>query len=751
MAGVPSIGDILMLSTIAWKIGCAFTSGRTGAPTEFQEIENELNSLTKALTSLAEALDGDDSLLAQADSRTREGYDKIVGSCHQSLDNLTSFVNQYQEIKRTEDGLTVQRSWKRVLIRNWKTILWTSEGGNIEALRSMLQMHTTSISLTIQALQSKSLSRLEKTIGPMANKVDDIHESLGGDIGCKIDEIHMLMMNIAATEGSGKSQWPLRTTSYTPPRETPLAVTPKSRINSLPSEQLVSPTSPTLTKRYDSPAQTPELMGSSVSTYSYPSRNSTAPSCRSAGSRDSLYDHRESGLFPPPEGFSRWGDYLPKYEPTQKRRTSSNHFGSKSSGRSPAGFLIHRLSEASGYEGPESPDLVLPPPIIPINEIQPTEAMSHLNFNTDEITPADPSPAMISGNTTTDAEQSAFEKAVFMDTAILCEVTAKTVEYTQPDEDEPGGLKMVEAAGSSRVFISTNRQKLSNGSVRFSTSIWTLSEDRKARVQQELGENQEIIPYTVWGNTEKVSIRVPTNLTFHDTVIDAKPLHIHSTSWVNYVFHNQHSATLFQNALMGKTLILSVKTNKTLRTWDNKIENTFSFQEQLCGLENLRLWQDQDSGNVLAMLHYSAQFRDGYMAFYVNSMQNPVKIKDDGDKWVRIRGLSIPLAPKGGALPPGGLGASRRPSLATDPGSPPLSAAIKSSSSLLTTTTTTAEKKKKEKKKGHKYISGARIEFTTEMEKEAFLGVMERVRGMLLFQEEGEEWNGKGGKLSAVV
>lgn len=76
-AGI-SIGDILMLSQLSWKIGCAFTAGRSGAPSQFQEVENELKSLTTAITLLAESIDEDGGLLARSDAKTREGLDKIL-------------------------------------------------------------------------------------------------------------------------------------------------------------------------------------------------------------------------------------------------------------------------------------------------------------------------------------------------------------------------------------------------------------------------------------------------------------------------------------------------------------------------------------------------------------------------------------------------------------------------------------------------------------------------------------------------
>lgn len=155
MPFAPSIGDVMMLSQLAWKIGCAFTSGRAGAPAEFKEVENELTSLTRSLTLLAETLDKDDSIMARADEKTTEGLGKILECCRHTLDSLDSFVDAYQELRKPDEsgGLPAQRSWKQVLVKNYKKIWWTTEEGDIQALRNMLQVHVNSISLTMQALQ----------------------------------------------------------------------------------------------------------------------------------------------------------------------------------------------------------------------------------------------------------------------------------------------------------------------------------------------------------------------------------------------------------------------------------------------------------------------------------------------------------------------------------------------------------------------------------------------------------------------
>lgn len=201
------------------------------------------------------------------------------------------------------------------------------------------------------------------------------------------------------------------------------------------------------------------------------------------------------------------------------------------------------------------------------------------------------------------------------------------------------------------------------------------------------------MPYTVWGNLEKVVLRLPTELKFHDIVIDAKPTDVATSSWVNYVFADERASAMFQSALMGKSLLLSVKTNKTLRMHDGIIENTFSYQEQMCALENLRIWQDPDTGGVLAMTHYSAHFRDGYLAFYLNSARDPIRLREEGDKWVKVKGLSILPPPK-----------KSKPRTNTD-----------------------LSKASKEKEKR---IKGAKIEFTSDEDRQKFMAKVREVQGM---------------------
>jgi hypothetical protein len=102
------------------------------------------------------------------------------------------------------------------------------------------------------------------------------------------------------------------------------------------------------------------------------------------------------------------------------------------------------------------------------------------------------------------------------------------------------------------------------------------------------------------------------------------------------------ASTSFQNTLFGRTLLDSYKTEKTTRVHDG-FTGALSSTEQMCAMENLRLWEEETTGAVMAMIHFSAIFRAGYLTFYINDTENPIKIKDDGGKTVRIKGLKIAM------------------------------------------------------------------------------------------------------------
>ena len=159
-------------------------------------------------------------------------------------------------------------------------------------------------------------------------------------------------------------------------------------------------------------------------------------------------------------------------------------------------------------------------------------------------------------------------------------------------------------------------------------------------------DDTEVIPYTVWGRTDRVILRFPTELIYHDIDIHDKPLKTAKTSWVNYHFKDEQGSRAFQSALMWKPLLHSFCTRRTMLAHESFVSSAFAFQEQLCGLENLRLWRDEEASSTIAMIHYSPTIHEGYLSFRVTGPGTTAKIIDDGERWVKVRKLNIVLAPK---------------------------------------------------------------------------------------------------------
>lgn len=143
---------------------------------------------------------------------------------------------------------------------------------------------------------------------------------------------------------------------------------------------------------------------------------------------------------------------------------------------------------------------------------------------------------------------------------------------------------------------------------------------------------------------------------------------------------------------MGRTLLATFRTSQTLRSHEG-ISGAFSYAEQMCGMENLRIWEDEDTLAVIALIHFSPQFRKGYLAFYLNSSNNPIKVKDEGGREVKVKGLRVPLE----------------------------KAALRKDSIVAAETESKSKGKKGEAFDKKKFVTGAKIEFASEAEKRNFI------------------------------
>lgn len=166
MALPVSIGDAILLSTLAFRLGRAFKSGRKSAPDEFQEVQNQLYSLSKALEVLAsdrkrvfEAQDDNEiNVTTSGSAREPEQHDDVialmVSNCRTTLGHLELVVDKYMELKNDgeEPDQVGGKRWRKELNQNWKKLQWTTEGGDLDRLRGNLAVHINGLNLAISAI-----------------------------------------------------------------------------------------------------------------------------------------------------------------------------------------------------------------------------------------------------------------------------------------------------------------------------------------------------------------------------------------------------------------------------------------------------------------------------------------------------------------------------------------------------------------------------------------------------------------------
>ncbi|KAI8940761.1 hypothetical protein NX059_002026 [Plenodomus lindquistii] len=153
---VPNVGDLLMLSQAAWMLEQAFAAGRKDAPADLQVIEAEIGGFARALKLLAEALQNTSPEVLQLAGRAvQDGISTIILSCQRTINDLDSLIDQYQVIKKrpTTSGFAIERTWSHLVLAEYKTMLWTTNGGTLQDLKGLLQLHTNFVALTTQAIQ----------------------------------------------------------------------------------------------------------------------------------------------------------------------------------------------------------------------------------------------------------------------------------------------------------------------------------------------------------------------------------------------------------------------------------------------------------------------------------------------------------------------------------------------------------------------------------------------------------------------
>ena len=258
-----------------------------------------------------------------------------------------------------------------------------------------------------------------------------------------------------------------------------------------------------------------------------------------------------------------------------------------------------------------------------------------------------------------------FMSELFRDSVKLFDGEATYVEATVTIPDSQDWRQQTytsRIAEICRICIVRKKEFLPQGGTTYATSIWTISSDFTNRVQQRLPE-YDFLPYQSFFSEEKVTLTIPTTLHYHAPVWGRHTTHTAlNTRLVNYYFANTADAGHFQSAILGKRLLETFQTDRTTLIHEGGLKNTFAYEEQLCGMERLRVWEDggdrspSAAGGVMALMHLSAAAGEGWIRWWINSSR-AIKIKAKGATSVEIRGLDVYIAKPGStrshALPPG--------------------------------------------------------------------------------------------------
>ncbi|KAI2472936.1 hypothetical protein F4781DRAFT_419828 [Annulohypoxylon bovei var. microspora] len=188
MSFSPSIGDVVLMAQIAWTLAQTFTKGRKSAPAEFCDVENQLYSLSAALEAIRRAQEKGDleigyvapkpvSSGGKDESYGQNTMENILQNCLQTLKHLENIVKKYSVILQpTSSSARGISNWNQYVVRNWRKIEWTTEKGDLNALRSQIMIHTNSLNLLLGVAMSSQASGIRRSVETSSAMVRELYE-----------------------------------------------------------------------------------------------------------------------------------------------------------------------------------------------------------------------------------------------------------------------------------------------------------------------------------------------------------------------------------------------------------------------------------------------------------------------------------------------------------------------------------------------------------------------------------------------
>ncbi|KAI4932415.1 hypothetical protein J4E85_002813 [Alternaria conjuncta] len=152
-----SVGDIILVSQLAYDLYCTVSSGRQAASRDLRELEEVLFSLRCALDHLKEVShdvltrsglpDGDELM---------EKLGMMISSCASTLQELDTMTKKYRlvenEAGKEKTSLRTLEDVKKSIRVNWQRVRWDREKQWLQQYREKLKSHTDAINLILTSV-----------------------------------------------------------------------------------------------------------------------------------------------------------------------------------------------------------------------------------------------------------------------------------------------------------------------------------------------------------------------------------------------------------------------------------------------------------------------------------------------------------------------------------------------------------------------------------------------------------------------
>ena len=156
-----SVGDIILLSQLSYKLYASITTGRRAAGRDLKELEDVLFGLRCALDHLSKVANNilvtTENSGDNASVDMREKLNLMIGSCGSTLQDLDSVTQKYRDGAKPAESADIDNGSKKGslarlkqnLCINWTKIRWDMERYSLQYYRDKLRSHADAINIVM--------------------------------------------------------------------------------------------------------------------------------------------------------------------------------------------------------------------------------------------------------------------------------------------------------------------------------------------------------------------------------------------------------------------------------------------------------------------------------------------------------------------------------------------------------------------------------------------------------------------------